>query len=334
MQGSGDFLSQNTLRVLLEIKARHLNSIQPVFDDETGIYYESLKGFSQEDQVKVLELLAREKIAIPTQVASVLSCKSCASFRFHNNYVCNLCKSINLVRGKVIRHIPCNNTDFDYNFDSANGLECKKCNKSLKAIGVDYMKQGTFFKCLDCNSLLPETQLRFTCARCGKHEEEDGLDLTKIFAYDLDQERLAAFCKESDYVMSIIDELSKAGVSAIYQGGVTGRSKVLHRFSLVIHPVSKQAVFTREFAVVDFVSHHGDSNQAVLAEITKFVDVASENKILVTIPKLNDDGRALATEYGIRLIESDTLLDARTRVVQFITNELESGVESKPVNAE
>jgi hypothetical protein len=102
----------------------------------------------------------------------------------------------------------------------------------------------------------------------------------------------------------------------------------------VIHPVSKQAVFTREFAVVDFVSHHGDSNQAVLAEITKFVDVASENKILVTIPKLNDDGRALATEYGIRLIESDTLLDARTRVVQFITNELESGVESKPVNAE
>ncbi|MEW5839999.1 MAG: hypothetical protein AB1753_03260 [Thermoproteota archaeon] len=330
------YIGRNISRALNYIKENGIAKVVPYIDLSVGrVSYKELSVFSIEEQSAILSILQREGIASEEEdSSSVMQCGSCDGFKFLASYTCTFCKSANIEKGQVIRHLPCNNVDFDYKFQTLDGeLLCDKCNTRLKAIGVDYSKQSNFFKCLNCDSMSPRLDIRYTCERCGRHSLEGDLELMKLPAYSIDLIRLEKFIRESDYVLSIIEELRALGIDALEMGLVMGRSNVPHHFAIVAYRGRRtQGVSAFHsgdpHVVAELVDRRagvaGDkssnSRTALLAVIAKFVDVAAQNKILLAIPRLDDDERSMAATYGIATIESDSISDAKAELVSHISH--------------
>jgi hypothetical protein len=237
VESTQSYLNPDIAKILTYILENDISKLNPFIDLSQGaLNYKELEKFAREEQLLLVSILKKEGIAKEEAAGSVVRCNSCSSLRFIGSYTCNFCKSTNIEKGQVIRHLTCNNIDFDYKFMTPNGeLWCDKCNNKLRAIGVDYSKQSSFFKCLKCDSLSPKFDLTYTCTFCGKHLSEDDLDTTRLNAYSLDLDSLARFSQESDYLRAIVDEMRSNGISAMMRDIVVGRSNVPYQFSVVAY---------------------------------------------------------------------------------------------------
>ena len=290
--------------------------LKPSFHPDKGFFYSDIPLTTLEEQTKFLEVLEKTGTVSHSPFISIMQCPFCSSHRFCSTFTCKLCRSSNILRGSAIVHEPCGNIDFYHKYANADGtLLCQKCNKNLKAIGVDYSRLDGIYNCLGCKSMLSDIRQLYKCLDCGKSSslEESQISLLEEYVFDID--KLAGEVKTDKSMLSVIKELDTIGIKAVNQGAIMGASRIPHIFSLVAYGKKVE----QPFLVADIIeTDHKTDEMRLLSFIGKCVDSRIENKIIVAIPKLQQDLRQLINTNGVKLVELKAIEDLTFELVKAV----------------
>jgi hypothetical protein len=291
-------------------------SLEPSFHSGRGFFYSDIELSTLEEQTRFLELLERTGTVTHSPSISIMQCPFCSSHRFCSTFTCKLCRSPNVLRGSAIVHEPCGNIDFYHKYVTSDGtLLCQKCNKNLKAIGVDYSRLDRIYNCLGCKSMLSDIEQLYKCLDCGKSStlEESRILLLKEYVFDTD--KLTDVINVDKSMLSIIKELDMIEIKAVHQGAVMGASRIPHIFSLVAYAKKVE----QPFLVADIIeTDHRTDEMRLLSFIGKCVDSRIENRIIVAIPNLQEDLRELINTNGIKLVELRAIEDIAFELVKAV----------------
>lgn len=291
---------------LAEIRDKKITRFEPIIKPEGGLTY---AGFSDNDLALQLDILrSLQEIGIVKQEPFdyIRKCGYCGYHGLLLKISCPLCGSTNTDQGKVIEHLNCGNIDLESNFFSTEGggLICRKCKKRLKAIGVDYVKPGSYCICLSCNKLSPEGRTQPICLNCARSLAADELKVEPLFAYVVEPQGLSKYLDKNDRELqnSIAGALEKLGVKASVDAAVMGSSQVEHKFDIVAYQTDSQD----PVVAADIVKSESPVGpEAVLNFFARCADAKMPKKILIGVPQVTAEAKKLAGSYGIAVLESD-----------------------------
>lgn len=302
-------------KALINIQNKNTTIFEPSFECGLGFIYKETDSHRFEEQIRFFEHLEKIGIVKGQPSSSVLKCNFCNSHNFCIRPVCTFCSSSKIIRGIAIVHDLCSNIDFDFKYLGSDGrLICEKCNKELKAIGVDYSKTGYYYKCLACKAMFPSVDQQYMCLGCGQISNQDEVHLQQLFSYKVDVEKLSELLNEGKYLFSVVEELDRIGIKSIFSDTLKGISKIQHTFALVVYDKDNNPTL-----VVDTIESDDTSEETgIFSFIGKCLDIKIPNKILIAIPEIKESLRELANSQGIIVIDSQTKDEAILEIVQTI----------------
>jgi hypothetical protein len=290
---------------IAEIRENKISRYEPLIKPEGGLTY---TGFSDHDfarQLDILRSLQRLGIVREEPFDYIRKCSRCDHHGMVVKVACPVCCSTNTDQGKVIEHLACGNTDLESRFQTDEGrLVCPKCKKKLKAIGVDYVKPGSYCSCLSCKALSPEGRMQFICLNCGSSLAKEEMKLEPLAAYVIDQEAVAKYFDSTGFQfhLSIVQALRSLGIKAEHRAAVTGSSQVPHTFDIVGYSGENL-----EPAVAIEIEKSGEpvDPESLLNFLARCLDAKVERKIFVGVPGFSEEAKKLAGAHGIEIVESD-----------------------------
>jgi len=110
----------------------------------------------------VKELISTGKI-VQLDEKREISCNQCDSVKIVQTYSCPTCKKNNFNMAKLIEHFSCGNFSEEKTY--VDNL-CPKCNKEIKAVGVDYKTITGRYICNSCDDIFTELSTTFLCLKC------------------------------------------------------------------------------------------------------------------------------------------------------------------------
>lgn len=289
---------------IAEIRENKISRYEPLIKPEGGLTY---TGFSDHDfarQLDILKTLQVLGIVKEEPFDYIRKCSRCDHHGMVVKVACPACGSTNTDQGKVIEHLPCGNIDLESKFQTAEGgLACSKCKKKLKAVGVDYVKPGSYCSCLSCKTLSPEGRMQFICLNCGSSLAKEEMKLEPLAAYSVDQEAVSKYLDKTGFQfhLSIVDALRSRGVNAAPRAAVIGSSEVQHTFDIVgyLGDEPEPAV-----AVEIEKSTEPVDPESLLNFLARCLDARVARKVFIGVPGFSDEARKLAGAHGIEIIES------------------------------
>jgi hypothetical protein len=289
---------------IAEIKDNKISRYEPLIRPEGGLTY---TGFSDNDfarQVDILRTLQVLGIVKEEPFDYIRKCSRCDHHGMVVKVACPACGSTNTDQGKVVEHLPCGNIDLESRFQTAEGgLSCPKCKKKLKAIGVDYVKPGSYCSCLSCKTLSPEGRMQFVCLNCGSTLAKEEMKLESLAAYSVDQEAVAKYLDKTglQFHLSVVDALRSRGVKAASRAVVVGSSQVQHTFDIVGYLGDEL-----EPAVAVEIEKSGEpvDPESLLNFLARCLDARVGKKVFIGVPGFSEEARKLAGAHGIEIIES------------------------------
>jgi hypothetical protein len=226
-------------------------------------------------------------------------------------FSCNLCKSSNITRGRVIEHLPCGYISFDNKFLLSTGiLVCPKCNKRLNAIGIDYSKPGLYYQCLDCKAILPEVERTYHCMDCGNNSSYEELSILQIPHYAVNQDKLPKEFGRREYLNLISSRLVLDGIRNSIPGFAFGASNIQHSFSLVVFFDDKNnddsdngGDSSKPLIAADTIVEGQSAETQVLSLFAKCMDTGINHRFIFSERSVDEKTRSLAEAYSIKIIE-------------------------------
>jgi GGDEF domain-containing protein len=174
------FEGQTVKKVLNYMYTRDIRTLKPIVDLNSSIGYtypELSINFTNTEEPQVLEILEwadREGLIWPDFYERVYLCNNCSSGALSYREVCPHCNSANSRSEDLVHHFPCAYigpiSDFQNNID--NSLNCPKCNKTLRHIGIDYDKPSVIHHCNNCDQNYQDAFIKSKCLSC-----EDDIDV-------------------------------------------------------------------------------------------------------------------------------------------------------------
>lgn len=165
-----------TLGYLFSRGRKELQAV-PYFHSGIGYYYPELSvNFDHRDEFTVLKILRQAEMEGLFQsdfLQRVYLCTNCNGGYLNYREVCPKCQSSNSSTQDLVHHFPCAYvgpmSDFTNEIDDQ--LNCPKCNKSLRHIGVDYDKPSVLYTCNHCHHKYQDYYTKAKCLTC--HTEND-----------------------------------------------------------------------------------------------------------------------------------------------------------------
>jgi hypothetical protein len=303
------------VKALNRIRDNRVEKLEPSFEALNGFLYKYIEYSDLEEQIKFLQQLEEAGIINPASHNSILKCKYCNCHTFCIRYTCSVCESYNIIEGRAIQHDSCGNIDFDYNYQAVNGLlRCQNCEKSLKAIGVDYSKIGQFFKCFDCMEMLSTAGQQYICWNCSRPSKYEDLQIFRIFSYSIDYDKLSGALDKVNYLVPVVEELDRHGIKSSFQGSIIGTSNIQHQFSLVVYnDKNKPLLLLEEIPEPD---DETDRNSFIFSFIGKCLDIECPKKLLLTFDTIEDGLQRLIESNGITVLQSTSKEEAALEIIQ------------------
>lgn len=138
----------------------------------------------------------------------VYVCDSCSSAHLSYREVCPKCSSSNTTPDDIIHHFPCGYVgpmkDFKNQIDDK--LDCPKCNKRLRHIGVDYDKPAVIYECNHCAHKFQDYNVNAKCLSCQSDKPVENLKSIEIRSYRLTKKGELAAIKGFVSTTKDIDE--------------------------------------------------------------------------------------------------------------------------------
>jgi hypothetical protein len=185
------FESQMINRTLNLMYTRGKKKLDPIpyFHSGIGYYYPELSvNFNHRDEISVLKILdiaENEGLFQSEFHERVYLCNSCSGGYLNYREVCPKCNSSDSKSQDLVHHFPCAYVgpieDFQNNIDDQ--LDCPKCNKTLRHIGVDYDKPSVLYTCNSCHHRFQDYYTKAKCTTCGTENDVEHLVSKSIKRY-------------------------------------------------------------------------------------------------------------------------------------------------------
>jgi hypothetical protein len=129
-----------------------------------------------------------------------------------------------------------------------------------------------------------------------------------VYSYTLNQDVAKEAGVGYILVAPLREFLQSLGFNVESPGFLKGKSGASHMFDLA----SWRGGATRQVVVIDLATSGEEAvtEQAIIAMFAKVYDVSPDRAILVTIPRMSENGRKLASLYKIELIEGKNQKEA------------------------
>lgn len=147
-------------------------------------------NFDVNDEFKLIELMdiaEKEGLFTSEFFERIYLCSNCHGSYLNYREVCPKCNSSDSEAEDLIHHFPCayigKLSDFKNAIDDE--LNCPKCNKTLRHIGVDYDKPALLYTCNDCSHQYQDFNVKAKCLKCNTENDVDRLVPKTIKEYQL-----------------------------------------------------------------------------------------------------------------------------------------------------
>ena len=296
-------LSDIIASLIVLIRSKKIEKFEPTFKPQLGLVYNDLESGTLEHQLELLSALEKEGIVVPRESISILKCSDCSSSFQCIGLSCQACGSSSIASGEVIEHIVCGNIDFHEKYLSEFGrLICRKCNKRLTAIGVDYSRPGLYYRCMSCKTLLPSAGESYSCLGCGRQSQRDELVMLSLPLYDVNHAQIAKHASGTgSYSRLLADALASIGIRAQTSAYIAGASKIQQKFAIVVY--DSRSAGGRPIIIGDTTDMYSSSETAILSLFAKSIDVGVKQLVLFSAGTLEEKSRALASAYGISIVQ-------------------------------
>lgn len=197
---------------LLYIKEKKTVEPVPYVYSNINYYYPLLSvnfDLSEEHStLNVLKIAEEEGILRSEYFDRVYLCSSCSSAHLSYREVCPKCSSSNTKPDDIIHHFPCGYVGpmNDYKNQIDDKLDCPKCNKRLRHIGVDYDKPSVIYECNHCAHTFQDYYVNAKCLSCESDKSVDQLRSIEIRSYRLTKKGELAAIKGFVTTTKDIDE--------------------------------------------------------------------------------------------------------------------------------
>jgi predicted RNA-binding Zn-ribbon protein involved in translation (DUF1610 family) len=339
-ESSPVFRKSDVQRILRALRDGKIKVIQPQFVFEQGWRYpevENIAGVNRKTIAESLEELTEVGILIAETRCDLAICPTCGSHKLTVRIVCPICGSTNLKKGSVIEHFNCGHLDLEELFKKGDLLVCPRCGKTLRLIGVDFRRLGILFVCESCGQRFPAPKRLCRCDSGHDFEEKDEA-LRKIYAYRFNSDKTALIERVTLDFRSLIKQLAVNGWSAKTHPTIRGQSGVEHEFAFGFWTPGDNPAKEKPYLLADVnTSTEPAGSIAVLAFSAKAMDASASEKILIAMPRLNDEARAFANSYGIAIVEAETAFEVientkslvKRLIEQHETKKVEPGISTR-----
>ncbi len=155
-----------------------------------GYLYPFISLFYTKDAFSIFKLLDKmEKDAfINSQLKDYVQlCNPCHDSYLVYKETCPKCNSIDITPHDIIHHFVCAHVapEEDFKNPESDQIECPKCNKHLRHIGIDYDKPSAVYQCNNCNHDFQNATVIAECHTCNHHNQLEELVQFPIKEYQL-----------------------------------------------------------------------------------------------------------------------------------------------------
>lgn len=291
-----------------------INEIAPTLDPLLGPRYaviEDLLGIDGgEEAYEFLEQLADAQILTRKFYEKVLLCPRCHSFHIIPRFRCVYCGSRNIDKSALIEHKTCGYLGEEEAFIHGEKLICPNCGAELSKQGEDFRRLGIWYYCKECKRRFDHPKEVFLCPSCSYEFTLENALWRDAYAYTLNPDVYDEFAQFSLNLTPIERALKRVGFSVEFFGSITGRSGVVHEFTIVGRRENQQVL------VLDIET--SPSGEVSIEEIVKFVakivDTTPNISVLIAMPSVSDFARRFAKEQKIVLIEAKSVEEASQKL--------------------
>lgn len=185
------FEAQVLSKLLYFMYTRELKSLEPLpyYLSNTNYSFPFLAcNYSDFEEYQVLEVLdtaMNEGVFKSNFVDRIYLCSNCKSSHLSYRETCPKCSSSHTDSYDIVHHFPCAYvgpiTDFTNDIDDQ--LNCPKCSKKLKHIGVDYDKPSVLHECKNCDNRFQDFNVKAKCMNCTFDNPVEQLVNKEIYEY-------------------------------------------------------------------------------------------------------------------------------------------------------
>lgn len=172
---------------------RDRNTLKPFqyFQSSLGYIYPEISiNFDHHDESRVLEILdiaEKEDLLTASFEQRIYLCPNCSGGYLNYREVCPKCNSSDSSANELVHHFRCAYVGPIQDYQNAidDHLNCPKCNKTLRHIGVDYDKPSVLFNCNHCSHTYQDYNVKALCHLCSHDHDVENLVARSIKSYQL-----------------------------------------------------------------------------------------------------------------------------------------------------
>jgi len=320
-----DELEEMLLDMIVDEDLREIVPLPNNTSPEGGSYpsIESRLGLETETVMRLLRRLQDRNVVHVTGVEfKKIVCPHCLSALHTINLRCKTCGSVNIGRQRIMQHEACGYLGPETSFIAGERAICPRCSSLVRITassleeGADALKvHSTFFTCFNCNEVGPEPNISFRCLTCGIDYDMNNFEFRTFYRYSLNTEVFSALQERSRSMRMIAEELRRRGLEVRVNARVVGSSKVTHRVDLLF---GREGRLDRAAFFLQDLGERLSVNSIIRIIFVKS-DLRLESVALLSMGKLSDDARFLASRYGIVLIEGVASKDIFGEVIPRLT---------------
>ena len=279
------------------------NTLNPIYDPKNGFVYPAIAEIAGNSNTEeFLQKLSEGGVLNRKLYDKIIYCPACNSPEVSIHYTCPHCKSFDVKKSALIEHIKCGYIDTEDRFQKGDELVCPRCNKELTTPDVDHHKAGVWCSCNQCKKSFDIPVPAHFCRKCQANFTFDEAIYKDVYSYTLTPE--AAKEANLGWIMigPMMDFLENLGFEVASPGFLDGKSGTRHMFDLTAVSAGKK----KKTTAIDLATSTDDavSEQAIISMFAKIFDTNPEKACLVAIPKMNENGKKLASLYKIELVEA------------------------------
>ena len=185
--------AQILTKLLAYMHSRELRELEPIpsVTSNTNYTFPFLAlhfDFKEEHNIfDILEIAQQEALFLADFYDRIYLCSNCKSSHLSVREVCPKCNSSNSETFDIVHHFPCAYvgpiTDFTNQLD--DHLNCPKCSKRLRHIGVDYDKPSVLHHCKNCLTSFQDYFVNARCMSCSHDNPVERLAPVEVYRYKL-----------------------------------------------------------------------------------------------------------------------------------------------------
>jgi transcription elongation factor Elf1 len=288
--------------LISKFSSGEIDALNPVFDPNLGIRYPLVDGIAGNgaNTNGFLEKLFKGGVLKRKLYDKIIYCPSCNASNVSIHYTCPHCKSFDIKKSALIEHIKCGYIDTEDKFKKGSKLVCPKCNKELTNPDIDHNRAGVWCNCNQCTKSFDIPVPSHFCRNCKNEFSFEEAVYKNVYSYTLSSEAKKAATIGWIMIGPIMELFENLGYTVESPGFLNGKSGTRHMFDLTAVSAENNNTTVIDLSTSDDVV----SEQSVISMFAKIFDTNPVQACLVAIPKMNENGRNLASLYKIELIEA------------------------------